>query len=357
MNQLRINQLSKKFGDFQALQPIDLQIEDNEFIVILGPSGCGKTTLLRSVAGFVEPTTGSITFDNVTFFDSHNQSYLKVNERQLGMVFQQFALWPHMTVEQHLLFPLNNKKNKHQMSQQEKQDRVNQILSIVELTAFAKRFPHELSGGQKQRVALARAIVTNPKLLLMDEPLSALDANLKETMIDEIKHVHNISQAITLYVTHDQQEAMALADRIIVMNSGKIEQFDTPYNIYHYPKNIFVAKFVGNHQLIEGAWIEDYFIPHASPNCRWRCDNIDQSFRTTNVFPVLPENILLEKESTSNSIQGKIAKKQFLGQHTRYMVTLETGQTIIVRSNNRELKEKEVVNINIKGNCDDRIHS
>lgn len=335
MSQLKIDQLTKQYQTTTALDKIDLEVNQNEFIAILGPSGCGKTTLLRSVAGFVEPTSGKIEFDQQTFYQEGRQ--IPVNERELGMVFQQFALWPHMTVYEHLIYPLNSSKHKKLLSKEEKQERVTEALELVELTTFKNRYPHELSGGQKQRVALARAMVARPKLLLMDEPLSALDAHLKETMIREIKKIHQATGATILYVTHDQKEAMALADRIIVMNQGKIEQFDTPYNLYHYPASEVVAEFVGKAQLINGTWEKGEFYPLQSKGkFYWSGEKIHSNFVEATSYPVHPEDFVLVSE---NGLLATIVDRQFLGREIQYTVTLTNGQEIVVISQNSQVMD------------------
>ncbi|MGG5329616.1 ABC transporter ATP-binding protein [Enterococcus sp. AZ163] len=345
MTKLIVEKLSKIYSTAAALESIDLAIDQNEFIAILGPSGCGKTTLLRCIAGFVEPTSGSIQFNEQAFYQNGRQ--IPVNERELGMVFQQFALWPHMNVLQHLLYPLNSSKHKQLLSQKEKEERIAEILTLVELTNFKERFPNELSGGQKQRVALARAIVSKPQLLLMDEPLSALDAHLKETMIREIKKIHQATQATILYVTHDQKEAMALADRIIVMNQGKIEQFDTPYNLYHYPASEFVADFVGKAQLIQGNWQGSQFFPAGTDTeFFWTGQEVHPHFRQQQTYPVHPEDFVL---SADQGLTVQVIDKQFLGRETQYTVQLQQQEMVILSQDAQAAEIGDQVRINRKG--------
>jgi ABC-type spermidine/putrescine transport systems, ATPase components len=343
MNQLRIKGLSKQYDQVKALDGIDLAIQANEFIAILGPSGCGKTTLLRSIAGFVEPTAGEIQFNEQYFYGKGKQ--VPVNERELGMVFQQFALWPHMNVGQHLAYPLNSSKSRKKLTEQAKQVKIDEALRLVELAHLKERFPHELSGGQKQRIALARAIVSTPKLLLMDEPLSALDAHLKETMINEIKKIHRATKATILYVTHDQKEAMALADRIIVMNQGQVEQFDTPYHLYHQPATTFVAEFVGKSQLICGKWQGTTFCPNDSlEGTVWSNSGVNPHFIQAQCFPVHPEDLVLMKRAEGlHGIPGSIIEKQFLGRETQYIVELMNQQEVIVVSQDAMMERGEEV--------------
>ncbi|MDE1549169.1 ABC transporter ATP-binding protein [Jeotgalibaca caeni] len=320
MRKLSIKKVSKHFGETKALDEINVSIEENEFIAILGPSGCGKTTLLRSIAGFIEPTSGTIQFGEDIFYD--RQTTIPVEERQLGMVFQHFALWPHMNIEQHLAYPLKSSQNKKRFERHMHKEMIEAALQLVELDGFEKRYPHELSGGQKQRIALARAIVSQPKLLLMDEPLSALDAHLKQVMIQEIKRIHRLTKATILYVTHDQAEAMALADRVIVMNKGRIEQIDTPYNLYHSPKTPFVADFVSKAVLVKGEWKGNQFHPENAKTITWQGDGVTEDFKVKQIYPIRPEELMLSSVDDHRAgIPARIKDKQFLGRETRYIVS------------------------------------
>ena len=222
----------------------------------MGPSGCGKTTLLRIVGGFIEPTGGIVRLGNQIY--SGEGHMVPVEQRDLGMVFQSFALWPHMTVRQHVEFPLKSPRHRA-MSPAEKKEAVDKAISCTGLEPYENRLPGELSGGQRQRVALARAIVGKPSILLMDEPLSALDAELKIEMRREIQNIHKLTGATILYVTHDQSEALAMADRIIIMKDGAIEQVGTPREIYMDPQTVFAATFVSRCNLLKGQWHGDAF--------------------------------------------------------------------------------------------------
>jgi ABC-type Fe3+/spermidine/putrescine transport system ATPase subunit len=247
---LELRGLEKRFGDVRAVDGIDLQIGTGESVVLLGPSGCGKTTTLRSVAGFIQPDGGEILLDgNVIATDT---SMLPPEKRNLGMVFQNYAVWPHRTVFQNVNYALVIQKR----PRQEIADRVHRALGLVQLTGLDERYPGELSGGQQQRVALARALVAEPAMLLLDEPLSNLDAGLREEMRFELKELQERIGMTTLYVTHDQEEALVLADRIVVMSAGKIEQVNSPSEIYLHPATRFVATFVGITNIIEGK-VED----------------------------------------------------------------------------------------------------
>lgn len=320
MSVLNITKLSKQFGETKALDDISIQVEENEFIAILGPSGCGKTTLLRTVAGFIEPSEGSIRFGEQAFFEDNRA--VPVEDRQLGMVFQHFALWPHMTIKEHLEYPLKSTQNKKRFAAAERQKMMAHALQLVELEGFEDRYPNELSGGQKQRIALARAIVSRPKMLLMDEPLSALDAHLKQLMVQEIKRIHRATKATVLYVTHDQTEAMSLADRIIVMNEGKIEQIDTPYNLYHYPQTPFVANFVSKALLVGGNWQGDRFHPEDAEGLNWSGAGVADYFKENSLYPIRPEELsFLSATDKSAGLRATIKDKQFLGRETRYIVS------------------------------------
>lgn len=253
-----IRNIVMDFNGFKALNGISLKIQDGEFIAVLGPSGCGKTTLLRLLAGFTPPSSGEIRIGEQVVA---NRDYvLPPNERFISMVFQSYALWPHMSVRKNVEFPIKNSKFVSPEIRSNCDSRVQELIGMVGLTGMEKRLPAQLSGGQRQRVALARALAVNPDLLLMDEPLSNLDTELRVEMRREIKELHQKTKVTVVYVTHDQSEALALADRIVVMNQGQIEQVGTPQEIYSHPATPFVAKFVGRSNLIAGTWSADTFL-------------------------------------------------------------------------------------------------
>jgi spermidine/putrescine transport system ATP-binding protein len=239
---LEIRNVSRRFGDFAAVDNISLSIEAGEFFTLLGPSGCGKTTLLRMIAGFDLPDSGQILLDGVDLVG------IPPEQRPVCTVFQNYALFPHMTVAANIAFPLKMAK----VPADQIRTRVEEALEDVRLAGFAARFPHELSGGQRQRVAVARALVSRPKLLLLDEPLSALDAKLREQMQIELINLQKEVDITFVYVTHDQGEALAMSDRIAVMNKGVVEQIGSPTEIYNLPKTPFVAGFIGKTNLLEG---------------------------------------------------------------------------------------------------------
>lgn len=240
MKAVRIKDVSKKFGEVVGVNNLDLDIESGEFFTFLGPSGCGKTTTLRMIAGFYYPTSGKI------FFDNRDVTTLQPNKRNIGMVFQNYALFPHMTVDENIAFGLEVRK----LSKTQIKEKVNRIRELVHLGPYGSRKINELSGGQQQRVALARALVIEPDILLLDEPLSNLDAKLREETRVEIKRIQSELGVTTIYVTHDQTEAMAMSDRIMVMENGNVKQIGTPQEIYHRPNNRFVSTFIGETNLL-----------------------------------------------------------------------------------------------------------
>jgi len=247
---ITIRNLTKKFGNVRAVNNVSLDIEPGAFLTLLGPSGCGKTTLLRCVAGLEDPDEGEIFIGNKLVFSSARGISVPAGERDLGLVFQNYALWPHMKVYQNLAFALEIKK----LNKAEIEKRIRESLAEIHMEDYADRYPREMSGGQQQRIALARMLAYRPKVFLLDEPLSNLDARLRLDMRTELKRLHHTAGATTIYVTHDQVEAMTMSTCIAVMKEGVIQQMDIPDRIYHFPANLFVADFIGNPKvnLLEG---------------------------------------------------------------------------------------------------------
>ncbi|MPZ10736.1 MAG: polyamine ABC transporter ATP-binding protein [Kiloniellaceae bacterium] len=239
---VELREVVKRYGNFTAVQPIDLSVEAGAFVTLLGPSGCGKTTTLRMVAGLAAPTAGDILIKGARVND------VPIHKRNLGIVFQNYALFPHKSVFDNVAFGLKYRK----VANPEIAKRVQRALDLVQLPQMAERLPNQLSGGQQQRIALARAIVVEPDVLLLDEPLSALDANLREEMRVELKKIQHQLGIATIFVTHDQSEALAMSDKIIVMNQGRIEQQGSPEEVYTRPRSEFVARFLGNSNLLDG---------------------------------------------------------------------------------------------------------
>ena len=237
-----IKNLTKKFGDVVAVNDVSVTIEPGSFLTLLGPSGCGKTTLLRCISGLEDPDDGEIMIGDKLVYSRSKGISLPSGQRDLGLVFQNYALWPHMNVYKNITFALEIQK----MSKADMDIRVKESLEEVQMSGYEDRYPREMSGGQQQRIALARMLAYRPKVFLMDEPLSNLDARLRMDMRTELKRLHHISGATTAYVTHDQIEAMTMSTKIAVMKLGVIQQIDTPDMVYHYPANLFVADFIGN---------------------------------------------------------------------------------------------------------------
>ena len=248
MSLAQATNLHKRFGKTVALKEFNLSANTGEILVLLGPSGCGKTTLLRSIAGLERPDSGEILLGNELVFSEKRGVFTPPHLRHIGMVFQNYALWPHLTVLRNVSYPLKIRRIPRATIRR----KVGEMLSLVQLDGLERRYPHELSGGQQQRVALARALIMDPRLLLLDEPLSSLDAKLREEMREELKRVHGETELTMLYVTHDQTEAMALADRIGVMESGRLIQLGPPPEIYEHPGTEFVARFIGTGNLLSG---------------------------------------------------------------------------------------------------------
>ena len=242
MGQILLDGIVKSYGKEVVVKNLDLLVEPGEFLTILGPSGCGKTTTLRMIAGLEEPNQGNIKLDDKVVFSRNEGVVIPPEARNLGLIFQSYALWPHMTVDKNITLALKEQK----ISKDEIASRLANALDMVQLTGYAERYPSELSGGQQQRVAVARLIALRPTILLMDEPLSNLDAKLRTEMRASLKRLHRDLDATTVYVTHDQIEALTLSDRVIIMNEGRIMQEGSPYDIYHHPTNIFVAEFIGD---------------------------------------------------------------------------------------------------------------
>ena len=246
MSKLVLKNVARRFGAFEAVSDFSLALAPGEFVSLLGPSGCGKTTTLRMIAGFAPPSAGTIEMDGQVI--SSASSVVPPEKRRMSMIFQSYAIWPNMTVGENVGFGLQVRR----MSRAEIDRKVDAILDVVQMRGLKGRYPAELSGGQQQRVALARAIVVEPEVLLLDEPLSNLDANLREEMRYEIRRLHDEFKITTVYVTHDQSEAMVTSDRIVVMNKGRIEQVDAPHLLYARPRSRFVAGFIGRTNFVEG---------------------------------------------------------------------------------------------------------
>jgi ABC-type Fe3+/spermidine/putrescine transport system ATPase subunit len=315
MSKLMLRGIEKRFGSVAAVAGLDLALTQGEFVSLLGPSGCGKTTTLRMIAGFIEPTAGTIEMDGKML--SSPAGVLPPEKRQMSMIFESYAVWPNMTVEQNVAFGLELRK----LAREEVRQRVGQMLEVVHMGHLAQRYPAELSGGQQQRVALARAIVIQPQVLLLDEPLSNLDANLREEMRFEIRRLHDEFRITTVYVTHDQAEAMVTSDRIAVMNQGRIEQVDDPHTLYNRPKTRFVAGFIGRTNFIEGTCNGSDVAFGAFAVPRAALDGAPTSGRAT--FSVRPQSMRLSRAQAANGAPQAaviIAERAYLGEFWDYVV-------------------------------------
>src|SRR5205085_155227 len=318
MSKLILRGIEKRYGDVAAVAGLDLDLREGEFVSLLGPSGCGKTTTLRMIAGFIEPTAGTIEMDGIVL--SSPSGGLPPEKRQMSMIFQSYAVWPNMTVEQNVAFGLELRK----LPREEVRRRVAQILDVVHMGHLAERYPAELSGGQQQRVALARAIVIQPQVLLLDEPLSNLDANLREEMRFEIRRLHDEFHITTVYVTHDQAEAMVTSDRIAVMNAGRIEQVDEPRALYARPRTRFVAGFIGRTNFLEADVRGDEVVFDGFAISRARFADA-AALRDRVTFSLRPQSVHLHRHPPPSSdrtavLPGRVVQRAYLGEHWDYAV-------------------------------------
>jgi iron(III) transport system ATP-binding protein len=322
---IRLQDVVKRFGSLEAVSHVSLEIRDGELFTLLGPSGCGKTTLLRLIGGFHKPDAGGI------FFGQKSVSQIPPYERNIGMVFQNYALWPHMTIFDNIAYGLKLKK----FSKEQIHSKVLHSLKLVNLGGLEKRFPGQLSGGQQQRVALARALVLNPDVLLLDEPLSNLDAKIRLQVRAEIRKLQKDLGITTIYVTHDQEEALTLSDRIAVINQGKLQQIGSPQDLYEKPKNPFVADFIGINNLISGevktmkaaeGWIQ------VQTRVGLLVGTSEEKFQVGEscMMIVRPETASLAPLQTpaeeNNSISGTVSFASYIGNTVRYDIDIGDGQ-------------------------------
>jgi len=320
---MKLVDVKKSFDSTVALKGINLTIEKGEFVAIVGPSGCGKTTLLRLIAGFETPSEGQIYMNDECIANELRST--SPEKRNLGMVFQAFALWPHMKVKEQVRFPLLHHRFVPADIRGNKEKRVIDMLKLVGLEDFAERMPGDLSGGQKQRVAIARALAPEPSLLLMDEPLSSLDAKLRIELRNEIQMIHRKTNTSIVYVTHDQSEALAMADKIVVMKDGSIEQIGTPEEVYSRPNTEFVAKFIGKSNIIPGRWDEESFYPFKGDVIKWIVPFVSNEMKVEGKCPVRPEQLTLVK--TGEGIRGVVRNVLFQGREMHY--TIDVGEEFI----------------------------
>ena len=314
---ISIRNAFKKYGDKTIIPDLSIDIRDKEFFTLLGPSGCGKTTLLRMIAGFNTIEGGDF------YFNDRRINDMDVSKRNIGMVFQNYAIFPHFTVRQNVEFGLKNRK----LPKAEIQRSTLEFLELMQIEEFKDRMPELLSGGQQQRVALARALVIKPDVLLMDEPLSNLDAKLRMEMRQAIRNLQREVGITTIYVTHDQEEAMAISDRIAVMKDGVIQQVGTPPEIYHRPANIFVATFIGRTNLIDAEYgAADRML--RMDGHEFEMPNVNCETDIPVVLSIRPEDIRMDRSPAGGGIESTISDNIFLGLNTHYFVELGNGQSI-----------------------------
>ena len=350
---LKVENLSKRFGDHQAIDNISFEIEEKKLFVLLGPSGCGKTTTLRCIGGLEKPDSGNINIKNETVSNSEEQIFVPAEKRGMGMVAQSYAIWPHMSVFENIAFPLRMAKFDKNLLR----GRVEEALDMVQLKGLGARNATDLSGGQQQRVALARAIVGRPKLLLFDEPLSNLDAKLREQMRYLLKEIQTEIGITAVYVTHDQSEAMGLGDELIVMNNGKIEQSDQAKSLYNNPKTKFVGEFIGTANMIEGDVIRK-----EGNSCKISLKNntneviitarmSGNSVSEKAVLLFRPEWISIvkkTKDKPENSIDGVVKTYQYLGDRSELIIETEFVdiKASVLDDNEYTLGDKVTIKIN-----------
>lgn len=307
---LELKNISKSFDGEPILQNIDLNIQDGAFVTLLGPSGCGKTTTLRILAGFIQPDEGKV------IFDGQDITSLPPYKRQVNTIFQRYALFPHLNVFENIAFGLRvNKVPKHEI-----EERVNEMLKTVNLVGFGKRKVSSLSGGQQQRVAIARALVNNPKVLLLDEPLGALDLKLRKDMQNELKSIQQRLGITFVFVTHDQEEALSMSDVVVVMDSGRIQQIGSPLDIYNEPKNAFVADFIGESNILDGIMLEDELVEVYGT--RFPC--VDKGFACHEPVDVVirPEDVDIVSEE-DGMLRGTVSAITFKGVHYEIIVDVQ----------------------------------
>lgn len=323
---IELKNVTKSFGDNVILKDFDFKVKKDEFLTILGPSGCGKTTILRLIGGFEEPDEGKILFNGEDI--TNKEAY----ERKINTVFQKYALFPHMNVYDNIAFGLNIKK----MDKNLIKEKVREVLKLVNLVGFENREIESLSGGQQQRIAIARALVNEPEVLLLDEPLGALDLKLRQAMQIELKRIQKSVGITFIYVTHDQEEALSMSDTVVVLNDGEIQQMDSPLNIYNEPKNAFVADFIGESNIIEAKMLEDYkvrFLDYDFP-----C--VDNGFNKMEDVEVVvrPEDVLLVDENYQ--IEGTVTSLVFKGVHYEMTVDVDGYSMLVQSTEKREVGEK-----------------
>jgi iron(III) transport system ATP-binding protein len=329
MATIKLDHLTKRFGNSTAVNQINLDVANGELIALLGPSGCGKTTTLRMLAGFLSPDDGQILVDHALV--SSQKRTIPPEKRNMSMIFQSYAIWPHKTVFENVAFGLQLRR----VSKEELRSRVMQALEVTYLDRLADRYPAQLSGGQQQRVALARAIVIKPQILLLDEPLSNLDASLRDEMRCEVRRIHDETGLTTVYVTHDQSEALVLADRIVVMSNGEIEQAGTPEDIYERPETEFVAQFIGRCNVLPGTLIGRDRVDVSGVSLRAEDRATGLQAGQSVALSVRPHSIIMDPidcgidSNSANCFTVQVQQQSYFGEFREYQVRLEHSEVCL----------------------------
>ena len=328
-----LQNISVSFGDTKILNNINLQIHDGEFVTLLGPSGCGKTTTLRIIAGFLQQDEGDV------IFEGKNINGVPAYKRQVNTIFQRYALFPHLNVYENIAFGLRLKK----MKEADIQAKVKEMLELVNLKGFGSRNIDSLSGGQQQRVAIARALAVNPRVVLLDEPLGALDLKLRKDMQVELKNIQQKLGITFIYVTHDQEEALSMSDTVVVMNNGEIQHIGTPLDVYNEPKNAFVADFIGESNILDGVMREDFFVEFSG--MRFRC--VDKGFKKDEPVDVVirPEDIDVYPAG-KGMLDGEVTSVTFKGVHYEIIVDIDNFKWMIQTT--QKASVGDIIGISIK---------
>ena len=330
-----LKDITVRYGDNTVLENLNLYINEKEFITLLGPSGCGKTTTLRAIAGFIKPDSGEVIFEGKVIND------VPPHKRKVNTIFQRYALFSHLNVYENIAFGPQLQK----MSKEDIRKKVAQMLELVNLKGFEKRTIDSLSGGQQQRVAIARALANNPHVLLLDEPLGALDLKLRKDMQRELKNIQQELGITFIYVTHDQEEALSMSDTVVVMDKGKIQQIGTPEDIYNEPVNAFVADFIGESNIVDAVMLEDYYVTFGG--VRFRC--LDSGFEKNEFVEavVRPEDIKIVKPGAKAALTGEITSVTFKGVHFEILVDVG-GFIWMIQTTQENLKEGDVIGMYIE---------
>lgn len=330
INSIQINELSASYGNHEVLKGIDLTIFSKECLVLLGPSGCGKSTLLSVISGLKQANNGTIKFGDQKIYCSNSSINVPVEERNIGVVFQSYALWPHLSVYENIAYPLKVRK----FRKNEIRKKVDSLLEMINLSGYENKYPYELSGGEKQRVAIGRALVYEPRVLLLDEPLANIDAQLKSHLLKEMRQIQKTMDVTMIYVTHDQAEAFEIGDRIAIMQEGCIQQIGSPEEIYHKGKNKFVAEFIGKNNILSRSHKRE---------CRFMDHHCKCKGGPHEMIAIRPEKINLD---TQGQYRGRISKVHFKGERTEYIIVMDDVELLAI-SSEQKYKVGDLVSFNI----------